>query len=1212
MSLNRELEVLDFWDKEDVFQKSVAQNKNNEPFVFFDGPPFATGTPHWGHIFISQVKDTVLRYQTQKGKYVPRRWGWDCHGVPIESHIEKEFGLVDKREIEEKIGIGEFNKACRATVLKYDDIWRSTIKRIGRWVDMDDQYRTMDNDFAESVWWGLSKLWENNLIFKGYRVSLYSPSLGIPLSHTDVAMEVKYQNETIESPVVRFEVIEESWGTLKSTILDSVTEQEKELQEKKDEVLKEISHTKKKSKGFSFLQNNKQTIEELPGEIKETVEANETEERKEVIDINIKLLSKIRETLNLPDKLSILAWTTTPWTLAGNSALAVGPEITYSIFFLPLTSEFVLVAENRAIPILSLQLTEDIHNTPEIKEQLEAGIDSYDYFQKLGIDIIKIVSLEGKDLVGLEYITPFENAIRIKEYEKKAGLWKVYSDEFVTDSDGTGIVHIAPYGEVDYELIKKYNLPLLLVLNEFGEVLNTVSEKLSPVWNKTIGAANPLINKILEKEGFLFGIIHHEHQVPYFDRNGKAVYYAPQEGWYIAEPKIQDKSLELNDTINWFPEHLKYGRFGKGLETAPDWNISRNRYWGNPLPIWQNKDKTQSIFIDSIENLVTKSINPFYRIINNKDLMPEFYAKTKTVIFGDSQAKLPLGINAAQYRSKNLYEMRQQKEYSIQKFAHFAQKILEEVLELFLKYDAVQVMFTEQEQVLWTTWLENLHPGSKKISKTFYFFKKVEWDIDSYEPVGRIIPFDIHRPMIDEVILKDDINQYYTRVEDVLDCWVESGSMPWASLHYPMERKDFFEKNQSADWVMEAQDQTRGWFRVLHVLSSGIFEKVAFKNVSVIGHILASDGAKMSKSKKNFADPDVILEKFGSDATRLYLTASALLNAESMSFREDDLSQYFRNSTLLIGNILKYYEYISSSVDTSSKQVSPKGYHHVLNTWWMAYTKQTMQQIMDHMESYSLHEAARLIPEYLDTLSVWYIRRSKDLVKEYGYEVLHCLTTTLKLFAVTCASLQPFNTEKIWSYLKDKQDPVSVHLTHFETIKELTLAEKLALSDMVNIRTMVSEIHNFRKEANHRVRQPLYADSSDSELTQELKDIIYLECNLLEKDLTRTEGELWKGTTKNGVLVVDKIVDDTLMQLGLARDFERFIQEFRKKKGLKANQMISLQLKNYESNDTSLVQEVIKQVNMEKLRTKITFVEELETTDSIDVKQLGVFDILIS
>ncbi len=1213
--LRSELDVLEFWDDNKTFEKSLTQREGKEPFVFLDGPPFATGTPHWGHLFISQVKDTVLRYQTQKGKYVPRRWGWDCHGVPIEALVEKELNIQDKRQIEEEVGIEEFNNGCRSKISMFDEKWRTIIRRIGRWVDMDDQYRTMDNDFQESVWWGLGQLWKKDLLYKGYRMSLYSPSLGIPLSHTDVAMEVKYKDEVLQTPVTRFSAKKEQTKKLLDRILVQVEANLIEQLKFREEAEKELKVLEKKEskKGMKDFLQKTTNLKSLEGDdfvdgLKASQELTDAQDELEIIKQNISTLEKISGILKDGKTFNLLAWTTTPWTLPSNTCLAVGADIEYSVYYLSATDELVVVAESRAIPTISLHFQDAVTDSEEVMQKLSESTDSSEYFSKLGLDITKVVSLTGKDLEGLEYEPLFEPKAEISSYEKKANLFKIYTADFVTEEEGTGIIHIAPYGPDDFEMINQRNLPILETLNEHGEILDTLHVDLKPVFGKNYEDANPLITQIIKRNGGLFAEIEHTHRAPIFDRNDKKVYYAPQDGWFIAETKLKERSLELNDGINWHPEHLKEGRFGKGLETAPDWCISRSRYWGTALPIWQTEDKSKTIFISSLEELAEQAVNPIYKLINSRDLDPEVYQNHRTVIFGDSHSKLPLGISASQYRSKHLSEVRDKNNIDIKKFSYYAQQMLEEIMDLYEKYEVVQMLLSDEEQVLWTTWLNSLHPNSKKKSNTFYFYKKVKLDLGDYLPVGSLRPLDLHRPYIDDVVLKDEIGEYYHRVEDVLDCWVESGSMPFASWHYPFENKEFVEKNMPADWIVEAQDQTRGWFRVLHVLSNGIFDKAAYKNVSTSGLLMAADGRKMSKSKKNFTPPEELLEKVGSDAIRLHLLSSPLLNAESISLRDDEVTTTFRASTMLLGNTSNFVNFV---LDSNIRRELPKKYKHPLNQWWLAYTKDYVAKFVKFMEGYNIMEAARLIIPYIDTFSTWYIRRVKDLLSDHGEEVTACLVETIKMFSIATASVQPFNTERLWSVVKNSKDAESVHLTDMIKPVELVKSEKLSLVTMDRIRELVSEAHSMRKEREVRVRQPLYVDTSGLELDDMYIDIIRRECNLLEKDMTKTEGEVWENTSDLGIIRIDKVVDDELAILGFVRDFERSIQNLRKKQGYRPSQIVAMQWQKFSIENEEIFEKVIEAVNWKKLHVDITWVEdELDQNIAKHIKVKGLCEIL--
>lgn len=810
----KEEKILDFWKKNEIFQKSLSNRENAPYFSFYDGPPFATGLPHYGHLLAGSIKDTVLRYKTMKGFYAPRRFGWDTHGLPIEQEIEKTFNLSGAHSIEE-FGIDKFNEECRKIVLRYVKEWQTTVERMGRWVDFSKTWKTMDISFMESVWWVFKQLFDKGLVYEGYKVMPFSAKLGTPLSNFEAGEN--YKDVDDPSVVIAFPLLEE--------------------------------------KNTYFL-----------------------------------------------------AWTTTPWTLISNTALGVHPEIDY-VKIKTHDGKFYILAKNA------------------LSRWLKQEFDILDEFK-------------GKDLAGARY----EPVFPYFEYMKKEGAFKVLAESFVTTEDGTGIVHMAPaFGEVDFYACKDANIPLVCPVDNNGRFIDPISE----YKGQFVKDADSAIAKRLKEKGLLFyqGTMHHRY--PFCWRSDTPLIYKAVNTWFVKVEELKERMLAANEKIHWTPEHLKYGRFGKWLEGARDWAISRSRYWGTPIPIWRSDD-------------------------------------------GDIQ-------------------------------------VIGSIAEL------------------------------EKLTK-----KKVT---------------DLHRHLIDG--LEFTINgKVYKRIFDVFDCWFESGSMPYGQNHYPFENKEITEKTFPADFIAEGLDQTRGWFYTLTVIAAALFDSPAFKNVVVNGIVLAEDGNKMSKRLKNYPEPEIVINKYGADAIRLYLLHSPVVKADDLRFSEKGVELILRQILIPFWNAQSFFQ-TYAKIYNWKKTKNTKEPSSVIDKWILSKLNSLVADVEEGMDDYDLSRAVEPFVEFIDELTNWYIRRNRrrfwsdeDTVdRREAFETLYQVLFTLTKIA---APFIPFTAEAIYQNLREDSDPESVHLTDFpkedKKVRDLQLEEGMEM-----VQLAVSLGHALRKEHKIKVRQPLPA-----------------------------------------------------------------------------------------------------------------------------------------
>ncbi|MEI6835584.1 MAG: isoleucine--tRNA ligase [Candidatus Falkowbacteria bacterium] len=893
-----EEDVLKFWQSAAIFEKSLSKEAPRGEYVFYDGPPFATGTPHYGHLVGSIMKDVIPRYQTMRGYHVARKWGWDCHGLPIENIVEKELGTKTKKEIEE-LGVAKFNDLCRARVSTYIDEWKTVISRLGRWADMENSYRTMDLPYMETIWWALKQLWDKNLIYKAYRSMHICPRCETTLSQSEVSEGYKDIKDL--SAIAKFELISE------------------------------------------------------PGTY-------------------------------------ILAWTTTPWTLIGNVALAVGAEIDY-VKIKTAEAQFILAKERLA-----------------------------DVIKEVAYELIS--EFKGADLVGQKYQPLFNYYAADPKLENRDNGWKVYAAEFVTTTDGTGVVHIAPaFGEDDMALGRANNLPFVQHVGMDGlfkaEVLDFPGLHVKPLEDHM--ATDIEIIKYLASHATLFHKEKYEHSYPHCWRCDTPLINYATSSWFINVTKLKPELLENAKGINWSPDYLKNGRFGNWLEGARDWSISRQRFWASAIPIWECACGHQHL-VGSISELEELS-------------------------------------------------------------------------------------------------------GQKNID-------------------------DIHKDKVDPITFPcSKCGGQMKRISDVLDCWFESGSMPYAQLHYPFENKDKLESEFPAQFIAEGVDQTRTWFYYTHVVAGALKNSRGFDNVIANGIVLAEDGKKMSKKLKNYPDPLVVMEKYGSDALRAYLLSSPVMLAENLNFSEKGVEESLRKNIMILWNVYKFYEMYAIKVPGEIVLPSSK---NVIDQWILAKLKLLNKEVIEAMEAYNLPKATRPITDFIDELSTWYLRRSRDRFKEEGADKTEVLTTlryVLSELAKIMAPAMPFMAENLWQKVTGynfADTGKSVHLEAWSASSDLSEAESEVIIKMELVRKIVELGLARRDEAGVKIRQML---SSVTVKSQEI--ILALEYLDLIKDELNIQKVIWDlGDLDYPELILDAEITPELKKEGVKRELIRFINNLRKDEGL--------------------------------------------------------------
>ncbi len=1095
----REVRIGETWKREDTFGASFRAREGKDAYVFYDGPPFATGLPHYGHLLQGAIKDAIPRYQTMRGRYVRREWGWDCHGLPIENLIEKDLGFTQKSDIE-AYGIGAFNEKARESVLRYDEEWKAIVPRMGRWVDMEHAYKTMDASYTESVWWAFATLYSKKLIYEGFKSMHICPRCETTLAASEVTLAYKDVKDI--SVYVAFARADDS-------------------------------HT------------------------------------------------------------SLVAWTTTPWTLPGNVALAVHPEMTY----------VTIEVEGK-----KYQMSKDA--LPRVMKDRPYTL---------------VEEFLGSALVGVAYHPVFDTYRDDVTLKGREVAWHVVAGEFVTNETGTGIVHIAPaFGEDDMNLATRLGLPMIQHVGMNGKIKPEVKEfagmavKPKSDDDKVRLATDIAVLRYLQEQGSFFAKENIVHAYPHCWRCDTPLINYAAGSWFVNVTALKPRLISANQDINWVPDHVKSGRFGKWLEGARDWAISRSRYWGAPLPVWKCDACQDAVIVGSVadlrarmgarntytmmrhgeadsnvrgivsykpeddvhltergraqvkkyaEGLKGKGIeviiaSPVLRTKETAQIVAHTLGIPEEAIIYDARIA---EVNTGDFNGCSIETYRTYFTSTLEKFSkpspggenltQMKQRIAECLYDTDRTYQGKHILFVTHEYGTWM--MDAITVGATNEEAAMM---RAEGG-DDYVNYGetKALPFvalphntayelDLHRPYIDAVTFPCTAcgEGVKRRIPEVFDCWFESGSMPFAQFHYMGDETTTagrqFVRNFPADFISEGADQTRGWFYSMLVLSMGLFDKAPFRSVVMTGLILAEDGQKMSKKLKNYPDPLELASKYGADAVRFYMLGSPVVRGEELLFSASGVEEVVKKVTLRLDNVRSFYDLFAGTHVVPRKL---KERTHVLDKWIIARFQEMHAEVTHHLDTHELDRAVRPIAPFIDDLSTWYVRRSRDRMKtgegQDYQDAVETLGFVLMETAKVLAPFMPFLAEDLYQHMSIEEQRASVHL---EDWPPMGISPHSVLEDMERARAVVTMALELRAKAGIKIRQPLASLTAPS-LPSALAMIVADEVNVKEVRVGES-------------VSLDTTITPLLKREGDLRDIVRAVQDLRKKAGLSPKDEITL------------------------------------------------------